>query len=169
MSLLEVVVVLGVQTILLATAVGLIGRLLQAEQAGRKDLQALMSVDALAVQFRRDANAASEASIVETKGTSAGIELALSADRRATYEVREGSVQRVERQAEEVLHREAYRLPRTWSVSFQELSERPRRMLRMTITVPGADETSPNSPRLTCDTALGRDRDMAMLAERSEG
>jgi hypothetical protein len=162
-TLLETVVVIGVQTVLLATAVALIGRLLEAERTGRENSQASMSIEALSRQFRHDVNTAREASIVETKGSPAGIQLQLSGGRITTYESQAGRVLRYQRRGEEVLHREAYRLPPSWGATFHELPgtgeppvlrpDGPPRMLRMTV----AD--------LNCDAVLGRDLDVAAPEE----
>ncbi len=90
MSLIELVAVIGVQSVLLAMAVGLIARLLEGEQSGRKEVQAQIALDALAEQFRRDVNVAMDAEISQSGGGSTVFELELSPDRRATYEVHSG-------------------------------------------------------------------------------
>jgi hypothetical protein len=161
MSLIEVVAVIAVETVLLASAVGLIGRLLEAENSGRRELQTEMSAAALATQFRRDVNAAEQFSISLQKASSV-IELELTPDTVAAYEIAAGHVQRIQRHEAKIVRREAYRLPRESTVSVQELAEGQRRMLRMTILF------TSNEPSLVCDAVLARDRVASTPAEGSQ-
>jgi hypothetical protein len=150
-------VVLSLQAILLGTTVGLIGRLLEVEQAGRADLETLRTLDALAEQFRRDINAARMAAVVTVNDSPRGIVMERSADRDVAYEVHPNGLLRSGGRGR-VAQREIYRLPRGWTVTFHELSDEPRRMVRMAVFAAGAR----NVPRLTCDAVLGSDPDVAL-------
>jgi hypothetical protein len=164
-NLIELAVVISLETVLLATAVGLIGRLLEAEQAGRADLEAMMSLDGLEDQFRRDVNAAGSMSLPQN-GTPLALKLQLGPDHLAAYEVHEGRVLRSEMREEKIVHREAYRLPRLWSVSFSELAEGPIRIVRLEISRPQPDASPASAPRLACEAVLGRDARLTAI-ERS--
>jgi hypothetical protein len=89
--------------------------------------------------------------------------LELSADRHVAYEFHPIGLLRLAGRGS-VAQREIYRLPRGWTVSFQELAEKPLGMLRMEVFSPAPATNAPNVPRLTCEAVLGSDPEVALAA-----
>ena len=150
-NLIELVVVISLQTILLAAGVGLIGRMLEAEQSGRLSLETLRSIDALAEDFRRDVHQAADVSFPADKGS---IALNVGPERNVTYEKTGVRLTRVEREQNELRRTEAYRLPPSWQVGFVEIDE-PRRV-RLTLQ-DATSGSSANRRSIRFEAVLGRD------------
>lgn len=157
-NLIELVVVLSLQAVLLAAGVGLIGRMLQAEQTGRAGLEALHGIDALADQFRQDVHAARDVALAQDHA-SAVLQLPLGT---VTYEVKDGRMTRVEREGATLRHSQAYRLPTTWKFDFEKLEDPPQARICLTISAESADKPSKRRS-ISCEALLGRDVDQEAM------
>ena len=153
-NLIELVVVLSLQAVLLATGVGLIGRMLETEQAGRSGLETLHSIDSLSDQFRRDVHAASEVSLPQDEADS--ITLRLPSDVDVTYDIQNGRLTRSERTADKLAGEEAYRFPATWKARFNRIGHEPGQTIRLTISEESSRQPS-KKRSIVCEALLGRD------------
>src|SRR5690348_5950555 len=83
----ELLVVIGVSSVLAAVGVGLLATLLGVERVGRRHFEVTNTLARLSKQFRRDAAAAEGASVADENvgGRTSRLRLQLAADRTVTY------------------------------------------------------------------------------------
>jgi hypothetical protein len=118
-------VVITVGTAIVGVAVALVLAMMHIEKDARSQLGAGVTQARLADQFRRDVRASTGLSVadaVDAESQGPGCELTLDSDRVVRYETSGTGVVRTELDADQVVRRETYRLPRGARVSV-ELAE----------------------------------------------
>lgn len=119
-TLIELAVVIAVNSVLMAVAVGLLGTLLRSERTAQQHWKQTGTPGRLAVEFRRDVAAAESASIVQGKAVADRQQPAVpeniltlqSAGGRVVEYFNDGqAIRRVERAEQAVVRREAFILP----------------------------------------------------------
>jgi type II secretory pathway pseudopilin PulG len=152
-SLVELIVVITVETAVLGLAVGLVGHVMGSQRQSRRNLEYGMAWDALCDQFRRDAHAAAAANTANPRVQ----ELKLPDQTRIVYQALESGIQRQELYDGQVLAQEVYRLRPGFRLQFEAELAAKQALLRLQVYPPaGADghELSPGQ----CEAVLGRDR-----------
>src|SRR3954462_486223 len=100
-TLIEMVLVIGAMSIVLGLCAGTIHALLRVHRSSREHLNDVTTVGRLALQFRRDARAATGAKAIGDEGEAAeGLELALPDGMTITYRADRDGLIRVERRSE---------------------------------------------------------------------
>ena len=155
-TLVEMAVVIAVEAVLLGLGVGLIGRLLLADQASRGDFETLLNIDALSDQFCRDVHAANGLGKNEDDESASILRLQLS-DRQVSYVKHERQVVRQEIQDGNVLHREGFHVPRQCEIEVQADDGDPQKLLRLVIAERSNSGKTPRR-QWTWEAILGRDR-----------
>ena len=151
-TLIELVVVMTVQTAILGLAIALLSLLITTEKQGRRDVERGMAYDALSDRFRRDAHAAESA---ETNATSH--ELRLASDWRVTYQSTEEGIQRLEFFGEAIAARELFRLPIGYQSQFESEQVSGVTLLRLRLKPAAAADGKPSSAAWQCEAVVGRD------------
>ena len=166
-TLIELAVVIAVNSVLMAVAVGLLATLLRSERTAQQHWEQTGTPGRLAAEFRRDVAAAENASIVRVKAVDdqpqpaapLGVFL-LSADGRIVEYFSDGqAIRRVERAEQAVARREAFIVPGLAEAAFDvpENTASGRRaaptLVTMTLQLTGEQRITPNSWRITARLA----------------
>ena len=158
-TLVELMVYLGVSTVLLSMAIGLLHRVMFAEQRIRKNDDAQRSALRLGQQLRHDVRMARSADVSQSAATSR-LELTLPAAERISYEITDGHVVRIETlpSSNDAVRRESYDLGEETICEFQQTNDPPRRIVFVAhraeqsskaspVTGAGRDDNSETTPR----------------------
>jgi prepilin-type N-terminal cleavage/methylation domain-containing protein len=146
-TLLEMLVVIAVSTAIVGLAVALVVTMMHIEKEARSRLGTGVTQGRLADQFRRDVRASTGLSFAEAssdEGQKPACELTLGSDRVVRYETSGPAVVRTELDADQVVRRETYRLPRGATISV-ELAEDPSPAIASLRITPG-DNTKNRPP-----------------------
>ena len=154
-ALVELLVVISVNSVLMAVAVGLIGTLLRTEHQGQHHWERTSTLVRLADQFRADVAAAGEARLVAGNAKNAAppqLRLQSGADQAVEYSHDGERIRRVEYQGDGIARREAYHLIDLAKVEFV-VPDTPIVTLRLTFgeDAVGTSEVSNIEARLAKD------------------
>lgn len=160
-SLIEMLVVIGTGGALMGIAVGLLAMLMRLDQDSRDQLRQRTAVHRLADQFRRDVHAADGFAVQSPpgkEGTTPAWQLPLEAGRVVEYRAEPGELLRTEREGDQVLRRESFRLPAGAAVSIDLAGEAAPDIVSLRIA--RDDNQPPDSTwrGLRVDAALAKDR-----------
>ncbi len=123
-SLLEMVVVMGIATVMLGLAVTMIHLMLQAERSSTKTLWYGTSLARFSRTLRQDVHAATSADIPSPPpGGVARLELTLPKQRTVSFQIDRGAVTRTQSEAGEVRHRDVFYFPRDSAIRFERTRE----------------------------------------------
>jgi hypothetical protein len=137
-SLIELIVVIGVETMLLSLAVTTIATLIATERNGRRGLEQAAALDALRDEFRRDVRLA--AAFEQQPNV---VKLTLHSGRRVEYAASDDGIARREHQGNTLTAQEYFRLP-GFTMSLEATGEQSPRVLRLKLSPPQpADEKAP--------------------------
>jgi type II secretory pathway component PulJ len=166
-TLVELIVVIGMSGVIMATAVGLLLSLFKLDQSSREHCAVHQSLARLEADFRADAHAAT--SLAQSEGQATGREIPGEGkkgpgwefrfpqpDRTVRYAWRSGGLVREEHAGKAVL-RDAYRLPPGSTASFERSP--PIVSLRIVCGTPSGDAANGRAIRI--DAALGHDHRFA--------
>ena len=108
MTLVEVVVAMTIGTAVIGLLAAAVSRVIQSNAAAQEHLQTVVTLGRLGEQFRRDAHAATAATIEEGKDQPARLKFAAEADRTIEYEVTPAGLARVVSGGGKTEHRDLY-------------------------------------------------------------
>ncbi|HEY4761509.1 MAG TPA: prepilin-type N-terminal cleavage/methylation domain-containing protein, partial [Thermoguttaceae bacterium] len=109
-TLIEMVIVVGMSTVLAGMAVTILFALMKSHNIGREHLENSRTLNRLAIQFRRDVHATQEAGAVYKEGI---LELRLASQGGMTirYQCLEERIDRLQLQGDKLISLESYMLP----------------------------------------------------------
>lgn len=168
-TLIELAVVIAVNSVLMAVAVGLLGTLLRSERTAQQHWEQTGTPGRLAAEFRRDVAAAETANVAPSKTSDNPsqsvaplnvLRLQGAGGRVIEYFSDGQAIRRVERAKNAVARREAFIMPGLAQVAF-DLAEQEstvgRRaaptLVTMTLPLTGEQRIAPNSWRITARLA----------------
>jgi type II secretory pathway pseudopilin PulG len=181
MTIVELLVVIAVQSALLALMAGLFAVLYQADRHGRAQIEAATWLEALGDAFRRDVRAAtprgasSADSVAPPKGATGGESAAAAATpallvlelpdgRTVRYTIETGGVARVESRGQQTLRRELFRLPAGARATVESAEDAGMPLVRLVVESQRKPSSAP-PVRWQFDAMLSRDRRIAPNAE----
>jgi hypothetical protein len=163
-TLLETVVVIGVGTVIVGVATGLVCTLMQVEKNSRQRRGEFLRQARLADQFRRDVRAAIELSQPAEEpgpGQPVAWEFRLPAERRVQYRVQDSGIERQELAGEQIVRRETYRLPRGADAAIQLAGDEGTAVASLRITRSGPRHKTNLTQVLRVDALLAADHRFA--------
>jgi prepilin-type N-terminal cleavage/methylation domain-containing protein len=158
-TLIEMVLVIGAMSIVLGLCAGTIHALLRVHRSSREHLNDVTTVGRLALQFRRDARAATGAKAIGDEGGAAkGLELTLPEDGTITYRADKDGLIRTERRSDEDRGRDRFFLPRRGTPGFEVVDDRGTTLAAMILTRPtGGTRIGEHIRELRIEGHVGRD------------
>lgn len=172
-SLIEVVIVIGVSSVLLTAGVGTLHLLMRADRLGQSAAQNRAALSRLSRVFRQDVHAARDVSLTPADPDEPSrLELTIGEGETVAYAVEDHVIQRTARNEEEEdqQHRDTFRFPVRSTLNF-EREESPD-VVRLTIRQPvfsgdrkQASGTTIAQRTVRLEAVLGRDHRYEKAAE----
>jgi prepilin-type N-terminal cleavage/methylation domain-containing protein len=158
-TLIEMVLVIGAISIALGLCAGTIHALLKVHRSSREHLTDVTTVGRLALQFRRDARAATGAKTIgDAGGAATGLELTIPDDGTITYRADRDGLIRTERRSDEDGRRDRIFLPRRGTPGFEVADDRGATLAVLVLTRPsGGTRIGEHIRELRIEGDVGRD------------
>lgn len=177
-SLVEIVIVMGIASVMLGLGIYTVHLLLKAERHVKAAVWHGDSLSRLSYQFRRDAHAATSVQIGgQDKKDDDSVELDLPAERTVRYSADAGRVVRVAQAAGETRHQDVFPLPKGSAIRFETADDGPQLSLVINrVLVPGVTtddqanaDKSATEPRRTTriEAVVGRDHRFGPAGRRN--
>jgi len=110
-SLVELMVVIALTGVVASIAAVCLHGLYSVDRAAREDSERRSSMVRLSIRFRSDTHFASEAAVSPGSDEGQAIVLTQSPDRSIEYCAESNKIERIVRQSQQIVHRDAFRLP----------------------------------------------------------
>lgn len=161
-TLIEMVLVIGATSIILGLCAGTLHALLGVHRSSREHLADATTVGRLALQFRRDARAATGAKVIGDAGPAAkGLELTLPDGETIAYRADEGGLIRAESRPDEDGRRDQFFLPRRGATGFEVADDRGASLAVLILTRPaGGTRIGEHIRDLRIEGHVGRDEQL---------
>lgn len=157
-TLIEMVLVIGATSIILGLCAGTIHALLGVHRSSREHLADATTVVRLALQFRRDARAATGAKAIGDAGQVAkGLELTLPEGETITYRAGDDGLIRTERRSDEEGRRDRFSLPRRGAPGFEVADDRGATLAVLILTRRAGPGSGEHIRELRIEGHVGRD------------
>ncbi len=158
-TLIEMVLVIGATSIILGLCAGTLHALMGVHRSSREHLVDATTVGRLALQFRRDARAATGAKVIGAAGQAAkGLELSLPEGETIAYRADKDGLIRTESRSDEDERRDRYFLPRRGKPGFEVADDRGTTLTVLILTRPeGRTRIGEHIRELRIEGNVGRD------------
>jgi prepilin-type N-terminal cleavage/methylation domain-containing protein len=158
-TLLELVIAMGIGTVLMGMLAVVMARVLVANAAAERHGEGIAALGRLGEQFRRDARAAADAKTEKSAGQPTRLRFDRLDGTQVEYEIAEAGLRRVVSAAGRVQHREMFVLPRMkilgWNEDFDATGEISLIVGRTDLR---GDHEQAIASRFSISAPLGRDR-----------
>jgi type II secretory pathway component PulJ len=165
-AIIEMLLVMSAMAILLGLCVGLIHGLLRLDRISRGHLAEATTRDRLARQLRQDVRgAASSKPAGKTNDPSDRLELSRSDGRIVLYQMREGHLERTERDGDRVVRGERFSLPSRAAPQFRVREQGGSVFIVATFPRKSIAKPGETAREFQVEARLGKDRRFAGLGE----